>query len=929
MNISILDHFLYHASDILNKTNLLVRKKIFLSHLLQPQTLSGSVILTCLLTVQAMEALEQADAERLEEINELPKLKALLARRDMEIQRLESQVDCLKDEVGQMSFNSSSLSSSFSEAPRRSVLLAEREEEVWQLKERLVGQAHQMENLQQEKLHLEDLVIDLRAQLDQRARGLPNIRTRMSGCANSPHTPFETSFDREVDQEVMDQSQRRMEEADMELLQRKIFEQGSQISRLEALLQEKDEDIEILFDRNMIIPKDVAEVRIKEMEEQQRQLENMSTTLNDKNQELMRIKASLEFFKLQERSPSEIKESSFQENLILEKMNLEEALQEKSEQLIASLEEREELEVKLDERRNMINDLRQQLEELKETFEENQEGKSGSNLRASEVMADAEMSTVHLPEHVVNPISSSSERYEELLQSLKAREQGLLQSLEEKETAIVELKKMLSSPMPLVSIAVQSEQSADEEFPSKGLSDAVLPPRKVSCDGELASDISVTQAALDIQLRLQEMRVVMEEKQHLEERLEQMSVVVDEKLALEAKVQQLSSLVLQKADLDAKLQELNLAVKDKAMLEIKVHELLALLDKDKHHLETEMSPSNSLVETLDTQFEKLKVLLDRLRAAEETIASLEHREATLVAMEEEKARLEKRATDLEAEVKLGQLDLEQNRIDNEELKAELTWQTQAAETLQRKLETLQEELTKHKQEADADVNRLTQEVEDALQELEKTNSLLESSEQCCRVTEETLEEYKQNFDRLETNLQKLAQERDEFELKLDAANKEQEKHSQKIDELQSRISVLERELQNALHSKELLEGVLADKESAHHMGESLHEKLSKELQDSQTEVLAMQAQLTQLSLELHRQEGSCTRLMTANSEMETEILRLTQVEATLQKENSELKSLIEVNNSKVTALEEELQTIAEIKKVKMFRSFVHNLCVIY
>ncbi|KAK7475861.1 hypothetical protein BaRGS_00032911 [Batillaria attramentaria] len=69
----------------------------------------------------------------MEEVAQIPKLKALLARRDMEIQRLETRNERLMEEVGHQSFNNSGLSSSFSETPRRSVMLAEREAEVWHL----------------------------------------------------------------------------------------------------------------------------------------------------------------------------------------------------------------------------------------------------------------------------------------------------------------------------------------------------------------------------------------------------------------------------------------------------------------------------------------------------------------------------------------------------------------------------------------------------------------------------------------------------------------------------------------------------------------------------------------------------------------------------------------------------------------------------
>ena len=116
--------------------------------------------------MQVMEAMEQADAERMEELSEVPKLRALLNRRDMEVQRLEALSDRLKEELNQQMLNSStsSLSLSFSEPRRKSSVLKEREAEVWKLKDQLVQQAKRLEDIQQEKLALEDIVVDLQNQ---------------------------------------------------------------------------------------------------------------------------------------------------------------------------------------------------------------------------------------------------------------------------------------------------------------------------------------------------------------------------------------------------------------------------------------------------------------------------------------------------------------------------------------------------------------------------------------------------------------------------------------------------------------------------------------------------------------------------------------------------------------------------------------------
>jgi hypothetical protein len=56
------------------------------------------------------------------------------------------------------------------------------------------------------------------------------------------------------------------------------------------------------------------------------------------------------------------------------------------------------------------------------------------------------------------------------------------------------------------------------------------------------------------------------------------------------------------------------------------------------------------------------------------------------------------------------------------------------------------------------------------------------------------------------------------------------------DRLEGKLAAKEVELSAAIQRKEVLEAALADKESAQHMGELLHEKLSAQLTEAQAQV---------------------------------------------------------------------------------------------
>ncbi|KAK7475866.1 hypothetical protein BaRGS_00032916 [Batillaria attramentaria] len=100
------------------------------------------------------------------------------------------------------------------------------------------------------------------------------------------------SVKQEDEEEVETFEQRAVNKVELESLQRKIANQESQITRLEAMLQERDEDIEILFEKNVLVPKDVAEARIKEFEDMKQQLEQLEEQVSSREAEVKKLRMS-------------------------------------------------------------------------------------------------------------------------------------------------------------------------------------------------------------------------------------------------------------------------------------------------------------------------------------------------------------------------------------------------------------------------------------------------------------------------------------------------------------------------------------------------------------------------------------------------------------------------------------------------------------
>ncbi|XP_076452452.1 uncharacterized protein LOC143288036 [Babylonia areolata] len=367
---------------------------------------------------EAMEAMEQADAERMEELSEMPKLRALLNRRDMEIHRLETLNDRLKEDLNQQMLNSSvsSLSSSFTEPRRKSAMLKEREAEIWKLKDQLIQQAKRLDDVQQEKVQLEDMVMDLQTQPEgeysEQGNASDKDRSSSSSSADSSSAPSASEVNTSVREE--EEMERETEEvmvtvAEMEAVQRMLCDKDSMISRLKTQLQEKEEEMEQMFEGQMLVSSDMIQTHLQQAEQQKDQIEELQGQLKSREEEIAKFKARAELQHSSSGSSSsnQGEESAFLEQLIMDKMALEENLQEKASELMQAADESKELQAQLDERRAIINQLRQQYEETTEALlstqeelialkmsVENEEAKKAVSQSAEQPSAEKEEPTV-------------------------------------------------------------------------------------------------------------------------------------------------------------------------------------------------------------------------------------------------------------------------------------------------------------------------------------------------------------------------------------------------------------------------------------------------------------------------------------------------------------------------------------------------------
>ena len=1051
--------------------------------------------------------MEQADAERMEELSEVPKLRALLNRRDMEVQRLESLNERLKEELNQQMLNSStsSLSSSFSEPRRKSSVLKEREAEVWKLKDQLVQQAKRLEDIQQAKLALEDIVVDLQNQPSHHTedQGVASEESSSPLPSSSSLPPAGNQQDEDAEEEEKKPEEQHWEEEkkseeqrweeekseeqhqvvvtaeELEAVQRMLGDKDSLISHLKRQLQEKEQEMEEMFEGQMLIPSNMIQTHLQQAEQQKQQIEDLTEQLSAQAEELAKLKARDVLRKGGEGGQGD--EISFQEQLIMDKLLLEEALQEKGQELTRAVEKNQELQLQLDERRCLVNELRQlhenttdallstqrELVALKQKSDEDQQQQPEDKTLSQPASAPAQAPVAEEPApkeeqdsfeisfkttsvEVATPADAEAGQAQ-MLEDLQQKEQQLLERLKEKEERICSLRKALHAEQTRAAAAAASDKFTElplgadpsaETTNASGLGCGLDSSEASKTPGEAQQEqVGVFMEKEKCQEgKLQEAAAAMEEKTSLESRVKELLAVIEEKSSLVSQLQKLleesglkaGTLTTQsvscseptdsspgsaaaesatsgesvgeedRAALQAKLadverhleqniQQLEQTREEKAALDARVQELEAKLEElaaagetngalqttdlasEKETLQKQVEKLTNEVESLQSQLQQLKSGRDgqgvlqssmeasdpmNLQMAAEIVAAqtlessnevqslhsqVDQLKATYEQIVAEKTALEKQVQDLKAEgeslckqieetqaqltvacrerdaletkvqeltSKVDELSstVEQLQAEREELTGELTWQTKACEGLQSRIEDLETELG------------------ELVQDLEKAQKLQEGSEQCQRVVEETLEDFKVQNARLELDKQTLATERDEFELKEEAARKEQERLKLELKitsgQLEGRISALEMELQTALQRKEVLEAALADRESAQHMGELLHEKLSAELRESQAQVVAMKTSMSQLQSALQSQESRFTTLDNAKLSLAAERDQMAEVKASLEEERAELKVKLLSAEEEIAALQRVLDS--KEKDVEVSRQIGHG-----
>ncbi|XP_070180710.1 centromere-associated protein E-like [Littorina saxatilis] len=1023
---------------------------------------------------ELMKAMEQADAERMDELSEVPKLRSTLIRRDMEIYRLESLTDRLREELNQQALNSStsSLSSSFTEPRRRSSVLKERDAEVWKLKDQLVQQAKRLEDVQQEKLALEDMVVELQNPNDSQEESEREAETAAHEM-NISTDPENERREEEQQQQVMVTAE------ELESVQRMLCDKDTLIAHLKTKLVEKEQEMDQMLEGQMLIPSNIIQTHLQQAEQQKQQIEDLSDQLTTAQEELTRLRARNELRKSSSSSSQE--ENTFQEQLIMEKMSLEEALQDKSQELTEAQELNQDLHVQLTEKRQVLNDLRQkhedlteallhaqeQLVSLKQKADEEQVSKQQNcslNQSGSQSLEDPnpgeaaskeeqdsfEVSFKTNTTQAALPTGDSSEVIAEL-QALQKREKDLLEMLEEKEQQIHALQEALQEVQTNTPAAVAGEP---------GEASSVDPPAKETRTPTQEDEFHDAQEeVLQSEGNNKELETLNDEEKNLESRLQEAAEVLEEKTILESKVKELLAVVEEKSSLIAQLEksleeagqteaakaekndlaemkpaessfseatnenkesdeeskqediaelqaklahltdveacleqnikQLEQTQEEKAALDIRVQELEASLGEltavdrksedtqvtallsEKDALDKQVRDLTSEVKSLQTQLQQMKSGEDdeEVKISQKTVAdqsSLQiDKEASETQLKEQSqevdsfqsqiqqlksdydlsvtqnAALEERLQELSKEQELLQLKIKQNEemqeqltksgkerealetqveeltaqveelstaleqahTEHAELTAELDWQTKANEQLQSRVEELETDLTEQEQKAD-----------ELIQDLEKAQKLQEGSEQCQRVVEETLQEFKNQKEKLESENQTLATERDAFEVKEEAGRNEQERLRLELkvttDQLKCRISALELEVQTAVQRKKVLEVSLADKESAEHMGELLHEKLSTDLQESQAQVVTMKTALSQLQSTLQSQEAKVTTLQKVKETLQAEKDELEKGKIAWEEEKRGLKSKLLAATEKV----EDLQTTLDNKE---------------
>lgn len=158
---------------------------------------------------------------------------------------------------------------------------------------------------------------------------------------------------------------------ELEAVQRLLLDKDAQITRLQSMLEERDQEMDQMFEGQMLVSREMIQSHLQEAEQQRQRVESLQEQLESQGQEMTRLRAKVELRKSSGAGQGE--ESAFQEQLIMDKMVLEEAVQEKESELQEARERNEELQAQLADKRQQLNALRQEHEDMMETLLEAQQ----------------------------------------------------------------------------------------------------------------------------------------------------------------------------------------------------------------------------------------------------------------------------------------------------------------------------------------------------------------------------------------------------------------------------------------------------------------------------------------------------------------------------------------------------------------------------
>ena len=304
--------------------------------------------------------MEYADSERLHEMADASKLQSTVKRQVVEIKRLESLNARLKEESSQCFLDNSVsfLSSSFGDPRRKSLLLKEREVELWKLKEKIVQQAHQLDDVQQEKFALQGIVDSMRNRpcTSEQHDVSGEECTEVAGEGNMLHSTFNYHGEKlAASDDEADGAEVVVTAAELMAVQQMIESRNETIEQLKARLECKDEEFDQMFEDKMLVSNDTIQEYMQKSKHQQDQIVLLAKENDLLKQDIDQLKVELDQQHVISIKSGE-EDDGFQEQLILDKVGLEDSLMEKERQLQHALKSNWDLKQRLAECQSTAND---------------------------------------------------------------------------------------------------------------------------------------------------------------------------------------------------------------------------------------------------------------------------------------------------------------------------------------------------------------------------------------------------------------------------------------------------------------------------------------------------------------------------------------------------------------------------------------------